>query len=82
MVLREHVTGTKGNTRTRQRYYYNLHSTRQKVAPAGDLLSRANAMIKASRSASKGPIAKRPLAAKRPAARKPVGGKKKPCKIS
>ena len=52
------------------------------IVKAGDLLSRANAMIKASRSVSKGPIAKRPLAAKKPAARKPVGGKKKPCRIA
>ena len=52
------------------------------IVKASDLLSRANAMIKASRSVSKGQIAKRPLAAKKPAARKPVGGKKKPCKIA
>ena len=52
------------------------------IVKAGDLLSRANAMIKASKSVSKGPIAKRPLAANKPAARKPVGGKKKPCKIA
>ena len=52
------------------------------IVKASDLLSRANAMIKASRSVSKGPIAKRPLAAKKPAARKPVGGKKKPCKMA
>ena len=52
------------------------------MSKANDLLSRANAMIKASRSVSKGPIAKRPLAAKKPAARKPVGGKKKPCKMA
>ena len=52
------------------------------IVKASDLLSRANAMIKASRSVSKGPIAKRPLAAKKPAARKPAGGKKKPCKVA
>ena len=52
------------------------------IVKASDLLSRANAMIKASRSASNGPIAKRPLAAKKPAARKPAGGKKKPCKVA
>ncbi len=59
-----------------------LERTAGIIVKAGDLLSRANAMIKASRSASKGPIAKRPLAAKRLAARKPVGGKKKPCRIA
>ena len=52
------------------------------IVKASDLLSRANAMIKASRPVSKAPIAKRPLAAKKPAARKPAGGKKKPCKIA
>ena len=52
------------------------------IVKASDLLSRANAMIKASRPVSKAPIAKRPLAAKKPAARKPAGGKKKPCKVA
>ena len=48
------------------------------IVKATDLLSRANAMIKASSKPwSSGPIAKRP-----PAAKKTAGGKKKPCKIA
>ena len=47
------------------------------IVKASDLLSRANALIKASyKPSSRGPIAKRP-----PAARKTVGGKK-PCRIA
>ena len=47
------------------------------IVKATDLLSRANAMVKASRPLGRAPIAKRP-----PAARKPAGGKKKPCRIA
>ena len=54
-----------------------LERTAGIIVKSSDLLSRANAMIKASRPVSKAPIAKRP-----PAARKPAGGKKKPCKIA
>ena len=57
-----------------------LGAARLSVASNGasDLLSRANAMIKASSKPwSRAPIAKRP-----PAARKTAGGKKKPCKIA
>ena len=52
------------------------------IVKASDLLSRANAMVKASRPLSRAPIAKRPPAARKPAARKPAGGKKKPCKVA
>ena len=55
-----------------------LEETVGVIVKATDLLSRANAMIKASSKPwSRGPIAKRP-----PAAKKTVGGKKKPCKIA
>ena len=54
-----------------------LEETVGVIVKASDLLSRANAMIKATKPLSRAPNAKRP-----PAARKTAGGKKKPWKIA